>query len=657
MGGARLMRKIEKLLVANRGEIACRVISSARAKGYRTVAVFSEADADARHVRLADEAVCIGPAPVGQSYLSIDNVLAAAKRTGADAIHPGYGFLSERADFAEACAQAGIVFVGPSPEAIRVMGDKAASKHRMLEAGVPCIPGYHGENQDEATMIREAENIGYPVMVKASAGGGGRGMRVVSSPADLPAALRTARSEAQAAFGDGRLLLEHAVIGPRHVEIQVFGDAHGNIVHLGERDCSVQRRHQKVIEEAPSPAVDAALRVRMGEAAVRVAASIGYIGAGTVEFLLSREGAFYFLEMNTRLQVEHPVTELVTGLDLVALQLDVAEGKALPFGQEDVRLDGHAIEARLYAEDPAGGFLPQTGQVRHWSPACGDGVRIDHGLHNGAVVSPFYDPMLAKIIAWGQTRDEALARLRQAVEETRVHGVTTNRSFLASVLGNAEFMAGGATTAFIAAHYPDGFSERAAPPESYLIAACLLAERAGGGWSNSVWPAYPLRLDGPLGEKLCTAQRRGGGWRIAMDSIETHIIIRERTESILRIEIDGDTRTLGYWLFAGKDAVEIDMLGQTLRFDDLTYRPAKVDGDEESSGAVLAPMNGMVAAIHIEKGCAVKRGDLLMVVEAMKMEHQIVAPVDGVVTDVFAVPGAQVAVRDTLLVVTAEAAA
>ncbi|WP_372876492.1 acetyl/propionyl/methylcrotonyl-CoA carboxylase subunit alpha, partial [Pseudomonas sp.] len=398
------MPAFNKILIANRGEIACRVMRTAQDIGYRTVAVYSEADSDARHVHLADEAVCIGPAQVNQSYLLIDAIIAAAQKTGADAIHPGYGFLSENADFARACEAAGIVFIGPTVEAIHLMGSKRLSKIAMLQAGVPCIPGYEGAEQDDETLSREAERIGFPLMIKASAGGGGRGMRLVHESSELLAQIRTARSEAQNAFGSAELILERAVIQPRHVEIQVFGDAHGNIVYLGERDCSVQRRHQKVVEEAPCPLMTPELRQAMGEAAVKAAASVDYVGAGTVEFLLDRNGEFFFLEMNTRLQVEHPVTELITGQDLVAWQIRTASGQPLPLKQEEIRLTGHAMEVRLYAENSAQNFLPQTGQVLRWEPALLDGIRIDHGLLEGQVISPFYDPMLAKVIAYGATR-------------------------------------------------------------------------------------------------------------------------------------------------------------------------------------------------------------------------------------------------------------
>ena len=426
---------------------------TAKAMGYRTAAVYSEADAEARHVRLADVAACIGPAEARASYLSIPAIIAAAKALGADAVHPGYGFLSENAEFARACGEAGLVFIGPSPEAIAAMGNKAAAKRRMLEAGVPCVPGYQGADQSEAVFAREAERIGYPVMVKAAAGGGGRGMRLVKAKKDLASALATARAEAESAFGSAELILEKAVVGGRHVEIQVLADASGHVIHLGERDCSVQRRHQKVLEEAPSPAVDAELRARMGAAAVAAAQAIGYSNAGTVEFLLAADGAFYFLEMNTRLQVEHPVTELVTGLDLVELQIRIAAGEPLSIRQEDVRLAGHAIEARLYAEAPQRGFLPQSGELAAWRPPSGPGIRVDHGLNASQTVSPFYDPLLAKIIAHGATRQEALRLLAKALEDTTALGIATNRSFLIDCLRTPEFAAGEATTEFIAKHF------------------------------------------------------------------------------------------------------------------------------------------------------------------------------------------------------------
>jgi geranyl-CoA carboxylase alpha subunit len=445
--------KLGKILVANRGEIAWRIMRTAKAMGYRTVAVFSDADRQAPHVAFADETAHIGPSPVGESYLSIERILEAARRSGADAVHPGYGFLSENEAFAAACEKANLVFIGPPPAAIAAMGNKAAAKRRMIEAGVPCVPGYLGADQSDANLETQARKIGLPVMVKAAAGGGGRGMRLVERDADLLDAIRTARTEAESAFGSGELILEKAVVDARHVEIQVFADSHGNVIHLGERDCSVQRRHQKVIEEAPSPAVGPDLRRRMGAAAVAAARAIAYRGAGTVEFLLGADGAFYFLEMNTRLQVEHPVTEMITGQDLVAWQLEVAAGNKLPLTQEQVTFSGHAIEVRLYAEDAYAGFLPQTGRIAVWRPATGPGIRVDHGMKDGLVISPYYDSMIAKVIAHGATREGARARLVQALRETVALGSTTNRHFLIRLLDHPEFAAGEATTAFIGSEY------------------------------------------------------------------------------------------------------------------------------------------------------------------------------------------------------------
>ncbi len=444
------MAAFRRILIANRGEIACRVIRSARALGYETVAVYSEADANAPHVRMADLAVPIGPAPAAQSYLSIDRLVEAARVAKADALHPGYGFLSENADFAAACRDAGLVFIGPPPEAIRSMGNKAEAKRLLGAAGLPCLPGYHEADQSDGRLARAAETIGFPVMVKAAAGGGGRGMRLVASAAELPAALAAARAEALNAFGSDELILEKAVEHARHIEIQIFADGHGNVIHLGERDCSIQRRHQKLIEEAPSPAVTAGLREAMGQAAVAAARAIHYVGAGTVEFLLDADGAFYFLEMNTRLQVEHAVTEAITGQDLVAWQIRVAAGERLPLVQAEVAFAGYAIEARLCAEDVPGDFLPQSGAVLAWQPPEGPGIRVDHGLAAGLAVTPYYDSMLAKIIAFGTDREEARRRLIAALERCLLLGIATNRALLIDCLDHPEFVAGKATTSFLA---------------------------------------------------------------------------------------------------------------------------------------------------------------------------------------------------------------
>ncbi|CAJ9852645.1 carbamoyl-phosphate synthase L subunit [Burkholderia pseudomallei] len=489
-------RRFTRLLIANRGEIAVRIARTARRLGIATIAVHSDADARSPHVAACDDAVAIGGATPAESYLSIDKLIDAALTSGAQAIHPGYGFLSEHAAFARRAAEAGLVFVGPRADAIDAMGDKARARRRMAAAGIAVVPGYDGDDQREARLLSEAERIGFPVMLKAAAGGGGRGMRRVDARDALPGALKRAVSEAQQAFGDGRMIVERAVIEPRHIEVQVFADAHGRIVHLGERDCSVQRRHQKIVEEAPSPAVDAALRERLGATALAVAREIGYVGAGTVEFLLDREGRFYFMEMNTRLQVEHPVTELITGQDLVEWQLRVAQGDALPLAQQDIRLDGHAIEVRLCAEDPADDFLPRTGSVLTWRP--GRHARCDHALADGLAISPFYDSMLGKLIAHGGSRAEAIDRLAHALDDTVLLGVPTNRAFLARVLRHPVFADGRAvSTAFVAAHFPDNDSRRSRRRAARRVAR--LAQRRAAAGAVSAVPRERERRRGSSG--------------------------------------------------------------------------------------------------------------------------------------------------------------
>ena len=463
------MNNFNSILIANRGEIACRVIRTAKKLGYRTVAVYSDADAGAPHVQLADDAVRIGPGPVGESYLVPELILQAAVSSGAESIHPGYGFLSENAAFAEAVESAGLVFIGPTREAIDVMGNKAESKRRMIEAGVPCVPGYEGHDQSDKILLAEGLKIDLPLMVKAAAGGGGRGMRLVHDQADLANAIKLARAEAEGAFGSGELILEKAIIKPRHVEIQVFADTMGNTVHLGERDCSVQRRHQKVVEEAPCPVMTPELREKMGQSAIDAAKSVNYRGAGTVEFLLDDSGFFYFLEMNTRLQVEHPVTELITGLDLVALQISVAQGEPLGLSQTDINLEGHAIEVRLYTEDPSQDFLPASGPVDLWAPASGVGVRIDDGISSGQAISPFYDPMVAKVIGYGPTRETARLRLIGALKETVLFGTPNNKDFLIQCLEKQSFIDGAATTAFIAEEFSE--ADLAVAPVSFSDSA------------------------------------------------------------------------------------------------------------------------------------------------------------------------------------------
>jgi geranyl-CoA carboxylase alpha subunit len=650
-----------KILIANRGEIACRISRTARDMGYRTVAVYSDADADALHVRMADEAVRIGPPPVADSYLNVDAILAAAKMVGADAVHPGYGFLSENADFAAACENAGLVFIGPTPDAIRAMGNKAAAKRLMIEAGVPCVPGYQGEDQSDAKLADAAQRIGFPVMVKAAAGGGGRGMRLVSRAEDIADAISTARSEATNAFGSGELILEKAVVDARHVEVQVFGDAHGNVIHLGERDCSVQRRHQKVIEEAPSPAVSPMLRERMGAAAVAAAKAIDYRGAGTVEFLLDAAGEFYFLEMNTRLQVEHPVTEQVTGLDLVAWQLRVAAGEPLPLGQHQVHLSGHSIEVRLYAEDPANNFLPQSGAIHEWAPALA-GVRVDHGIASGQAISPYYDPMIAKVIAHGRTRDEARRRLIHALEDTVLFGLPNNRAFLISMLKHPIFAAGEATTGFIGAHFASG-SEALKPgaPSSRAVAlaAALLYERSArrlsslvASWDSTGVFAKPLKLAiGDTTIPVDLTARAGDAYDVNVggETIDIAIVSREKTS--VRF-VSGGLQAQARNSFGG-DTLWLDVGGETLSARETSHEirgAAERDGDAR----MIAPMNGRIVSVVGKPGDSVKKGQRVVVLEAMKMQHEIVAGRDGVLETIAVKEGDQVATRQVLAALAVE---
>jgi geranyl-CoA carboxylase alpha subunit len=651
------MSRFSTVLVANRGEIACRVMRSARALGYRTVAVYSEADAEALHVQLADLATCIGPAPVSSSYLVADAIIAAAKRTGADAVHPGYGFLSENADFARACREAGLVFIGPTPEAIHSMGNKAASKRLVIEADVPTIPGYQGTAQDEATLQTEANRVGYPLLIKASAGGGGRGMRLVTDPSQFPNALRTARAEAESAFGNGEVLLERALVDARHVEVQVFGDELGNVVHLGERDCSVQRRHQKIVEESPSPAVDPALRARMGAAAVAAAKRIGYVGAGTVEFLLDRDGSFYFLEMNTRLQVEHPVTELVTGLDLVALQLRVAQGEAIPFTQEEVTLRGAAIEVRLYAEDPHAGFLPQTGDVLAFSPgtseqgALVDGRRIDHGLREGQTISPFYDPMLAKVIAYGKDREEARRRLVHLLEDTVLLGSVVNKTFLLETLKHPVFVAGKASTAFIGAHMiaaGETAPKRPVAPNAVRAVSALLATLDGNDiWSSTADARYTVRVDFGQGpERLLVRSEGRGVFDVTVGEAHERIHVVGREGRKVRWSHGDVMRTLTFARSGGTTWVDDGTYVLTVAV--VVERGAARDAGQ-GTGRVIAPMNGRIVDVRVSAGEKVTRGQVLVVLEAMKMQHEIAADVDGSVEEVLVSKDAQVGTKQLLV--------
>ncbi len=668
------MRTLNRLLIANRGEIAVRIARTARRMGIATIAVCSDADRGAPHVLACDEHVPIGGTSPADSYLVVDKILGAARTTGAQAIHPGYGFLSENAAFAAAVEDAGFVFVGPPAAAIEAMGDKARARQRMAAAGIPVVPGYDGDSQDEALLVAEATRIGFPVMVKAAAGGGGRGMRRVERVDDLPAALASAASEAAKAFGSGRLILERAVIEPRHVEIQVFADRHGHAVHLGERDCSVQRRHQKIVEEAPSSAVDAVLRERMGQAAVAVAREIGYVGAGTVEFLLDREGRFYFMEMNTRLQVEHPVTELVTGLDLVELQLRVARGEPLALAQEEIRLCGHAVEVRLCAEEPADDFLPRSGTVLDWRPE--PLARCDHALAVGMSVSPHYDSMLAKVIAHGATRAEALDRLALALDRTVLLGVPSNRAFLARVLRHPGF-ADGATvsTGFIERHFPRGTDRAVAPDEAtWSLAAWLSLAAAPEGkhdgdhgrewrhWSNARPLPTPWRLRWRAPQTLAEQAdvERTGHVRLAPSgaTLESLGACAPASAAVTgtpvppcsdgEVEVDGVALAYRYawegatlWLHTRRGDFAFDCLRRVPR---RSAADLAAQADE-----VRAAINGRVLEVPVAAGAEVASGQRLCTLEAMKMEHVLHAPRNGVIATIEVEAGQQVAPGQVLM--------
>jgi len=653
-------RMFQKILIANRGEIACRVIATARRMGIATVAVYSDADAGAAHVAMADEAVHIGPAPVADSYLKGQAIIDAARQTGAEAIHPGYGFLSENPAFVDLVTAAGLTFIGPPADAIRAMGLKDAAKAAMERAGVPVVPGYHGADQSPDLLAAEAGRIGYAVLIKARAGGGGKGMRLVERPEDFTDALASARREAQSAFGDPACLIEKYVTSPRHIEIQVFADGHGNVVHLFERDCSLQRRHQKVIEEAPAPGMTEAVRTAMGRAAVEAARAIGYRGAGTVEFIADgsgplREDGFWFMEMNTRLQVEHPVSEAITGLDFVEWQLRVAAGEPLPLRQQDLRIDGWAFEARLYAEDVPRGFLPATGTLDHLSfpPAARFAradLRVDSGVRPGDRISPWYDPMIAKIITHGPDRDTALRRLSEALAATLVAGTTTNLAFLSALSRQPDFVAGRVDTGLIARHLA-ALTEPVAPPADIealaaVAALGLLAEPASSdpwdrigafrGWAapedfvTLVWDGAArdhkvlhlahgaFQVTSPDGAVTLSADPLDGAVRLTTDGHVTTV----------RLLADGPTLTLGRdgqsWTFTRPDPLE------------------RAEGTQAGEGAVVAPMPGLVTAVHVSPGATVRQGDPLMVLEAMKMEHRLTAPRDGTVAELGVAVGDQV---------------
>jgi len=653
---------LKSVLIANRGEIACRVIKTAKRLGLRTIAVYSDADADALHVAMADDAVRIGGPLARDSYLKVDAVIQAAKQTGAQAIHPGYGFLSENANFAQACVEAKIVFVGPPASAIRAMGGKSEAKALMAQAGVPLVPGYHGEDQDPATLEAAADKIGYPVLIKASAGGGGKGMKVAGSKAEFRDQLSSAKREALNSFSDDRVLIEKYLARPRHVEIQVFADSDGNCVYLFERDCSIQRRHQKVIEEAPAPGMTAALRQRMGEAAVTAAKSIGYAGAGTVEFLLDEDGSFYFMEMNTRLQVEHPVTEFITGLDLVEWQLRVASGEKLPLAQDQLVLTGHALEVRLYAEDPDREFLPQTGRISHLRfPAENAHVRVDTGITEGKAISTYYDPMIAKLIVWDHDRDAALAQLRRALAETEIAGVVTNTAFLMRLAANKFFAKAELDTGFIGRHEKELLpSVPQASDEVLMLAATGLllsgrSEASDDPWAQSDgWRHY-----GGSQDHLSLIDVSGGQatHKIVFDYAKDGFVFHFKKAIVpvkatlssggrLIADLGGRRVTAG---FARKD----DDI--TLFLDGASYRLKQApiameeEGGEATALKITAPMPGRIIAVHVAAGTQVEKGAALIVLEAMKMEHVLKAGHAGKIETIGCKPGDQIREGQELL--------
>ncbi len=676
------MTSIATVLIANRGEIAVRIMRTARRMGVRTVAVYSDADAQALHVREADSAVHIGPSTAAQSYLNIEAILHAAAKSGADAIHPGYGFLSENQDFARACRANGLIFIGPNEHAIDVMGDKARAKEVMLAAGVPCLPGYQGDDQSIDRLLQEAEQLGAPLMVKAAAGGGGRGMRLVTDMADVAKAIPLAQGEAQNAFGASDLILERALLNPRHVEIQVFADQYGNSVYLGERDCSIQRRHQKVVEESPCPVLTPELRSAMGKAAVDAATAVNYVGAGTVEFLLDTDGAFYFLEMNTRLQVEHPVTELVTGLDLVEWQLRVAQGEQLPLEQASITLNGHAIEVRLYAENPAQGFLPATGKLACFDVPTADNVRVDTGVETGDQISPYYDAMMAKIIGYGATRDDARRSLQRSLEGSTVFGVDSNRDFLIDVLTQPCFVEGQATTAFINKIYPAQVTTPAIDLSLALSAATLLYRHYQRQYKAQALSVSAELLDwsstGSLASRICLGHEQPLAPRLA-ENLVAHCVdgalpimvstgsepgsysvglgeasyavtlLDDRNEQAF-IDIDGLRQHVGYQI-SDAGALHIRTATLTTRFIDRA-RLAAATEDAVGDGHVAAPMHGQLVSVDVALNQSVEQGQRLAILEAMKMQHEIIAPVAGVVTEIALAAGTQVAASEWLMTIT-----
>ncbi|MGX9429982.1 acetyl/propionyl/methylcrotonyl-CoA carboxylase subunit alpha [Bradyrhizobium sp. LeoA1S1] len=642
MDRSKLYRRFRTLLIANRGEIACRVIRTAKAMGLRTVAVYSEADRDALHVALADEAVLLGPARARDSYLNIQRVIEAARETGAEAVHPGYGFLSENAEFAQACFEAGLVFVGPTAEMMNAMGSKSGSKALMEKADVPLVPGYHGEAQDEATLAKAAERIGFPVLVKASAGGGGRGMRVVNSAAELSAAIISAKREAKAAFGDDRMLIEKYVQNPRHIEVQIIGDSHGNLLSLWERECTLQRRHQKVIEEAPSPTLNATQRETVCAAARKAAAAVNYVGAGTIEFVSDGRDVF-FIEMNTRLQVEHPVTELITGVDLVEWQLRVAFGEKLPLTQNEIKLNGHAIEARVYAENPQKNFMPSVGRIKTWrTPGEGDGLRIDAGYRNGDNVSPYYDAMLAKVIAWAPTREIAIEKLNRGLEEADVRGIVTNIPFLSALVTHPAVVANAIDTGFIERELKSLTAERGAAGAFELCAAvaAILNEeqKAARKEAHSPWQTFGWMPVGQRQRVFSFRQGQGAEQKVTLryGNGPSTVLVGDRTFALalapsadegFDLTLDGTKSGV----VAVIEGHELYLRTRNGRFDLHWVDPFGGETEEQvGEDKIVAPLPGTVVALLAEEGAMLEKGAAILTLEVMKMEQTLRAPYAGV---------------------------
>ncbi len=650
------IKTFKSILVANRGEIASRIIKTANDIGLKTIAVYTDADAMSPHVSIANEAINIGAGPIGDSYLSIKKIIDVAKKAGADAIHPGYGFLSENHNFSEACKSSGIVFVGPSPKSIELMGNKAQAKRIMKDAGVPCVPGEEVENKNDRELMISAETIGFPLMIKAAAGGGGRGMRLVNNITELQKNCEIARSEAENAFGSSEIIFEKAIIDPRHVEIQIMADNLGNVISLGERDCSVQRRHQKIIEESPSPAVDDDLRKNMGEVACAAAKEINYSGAGTVEFLLDENKNFYFLEMNTRLQVEHPVTELVTDLDLVEMQLKVADGQALGVTQEDIELHGHAMEVRLYAEDPSNNFMPSTGKIEVWSPDSSSDTRYDNGIVEGQTISPFYDPMIAKVISKGKDREEAITKLRQSLLKTALFGIKNNRDFLISILSSVAFKSSEVNTSFLENNKFDASAVSLKEVEKAIIGAVIFIDLEAQenrmvslglepelkGWSNIKNLKYPLTLK--VAEEVISIELAFKGLT-SFDVLNSGTVYKVAYKNDI-IMIDGNEYPV-FFSEVKNNTLFINISEFSFKAERVTS--SLISHEIEDQGNVLAPMHGVIKEIFVSNGDKVEKGQIIFILEAMKMQHEVSATGTGLVSEVIVNEGDQVEAEQQLL--------